>query len=138
MDEKGDEVPRGRASSVRRGVRAGKVLPKLTCAIAVCVALVVVVVLLVLLVLGGRTLRVSRLSCVRADFSRLPADDGPLESWLKAESGVVQHTVHIKREGKTIRVWFIMSQDIFNRPPHPDLAGACDSLGYSPRARLGL
>lgn len=87
---------------------------------------------LAVLVYSIGTIRASRLYCLRADFAHLPADDKRLEQWLKAQPGVVAHTVHLKRESGSLRAWFIMTQNLRGSPPVPDLSHACDSLGYTP------
>jgi hypothetical protein len=69
---------------------------------------------------------------MRAEYARMPADDLNLVQWLRAQPGVVEHTVHVKREGRVLRVWLMMMQDMRGSQPLPDLSRACDSLGYSP------
>src|SRR5262249_32657727 len=70
-------------------------------------------------------------------FASLPADDHRLEEWLRAQPGVVPHTVHVRREParhpNRLVVIFTMVRDGWGRPPFPDLEAACDELGYAGR-----
>jgi hypothetical protein len=79
-------------------------------------------------------LHVSRGYCVRAHFTVMPSDDRPLENWLKAQPGVVSHTVHAGRKDDDLHVMFIMSQTVTGNPPFPwqGLSDTCASLGYEP------
>ena len=79
-------------------------------------------------------LHVSRVYCVSAQFAQMPIDDEPLKDWLKAQDGVVAHTVVTKRLGGKLYVLFIMSQTFSGRPPFPDLSSKCAELGYGPPA----
>jgi len=77
---------------------------------------------------------VSRVFCVSAQFARMPVDDEPLKDWLKAQPGIIPHTVIAKRQGDMLYVRFIMSQTTSGKPPFPDLSNKCASLGYGPSA----
>jgi hypothetical protein len=72
--------------------------------------------------------------CVEVRFATAPADDRALCQWLKAQPGVVPHTVHIGREGPdkhVLRVMFIQSRNLAGNPPFPDLVPGCHALGYN-------
>lgn len=73
-------------------------------------------------------------------FGHLPPDDEPLTAWLAAQRGVVSHTVRVERVGddlQTVRVKFIMAQNLAGEPAIPDLNTACEKLGYgSPTDRF--
>jgi hypothetical protein len=79
-----------------------------------------------------RLIPMGRIYCLKAECAQMPANDERLEEWLKAQTGVVEDTIHIKREGRSLRVWFLMIQNSYDSPPMPDLSKACDSLGYKP------
>jgi hypothetical protein len=66
----------------------------------------------------------------RADFSALPPDDAALEGWLKEQAGVVPYTVHVMREGKTLKVLYTQVRNLANEPPRLDLNEACKNFGY--------
>jgi hypothetical protein len=76
-------------------------------------------------------LLVVHLYCVKAQYSRVPADDLGLDHWLKEQPGVVPHTVQISRERDMLHVVFIMVRNLRGQPSFPDLSQACDSLGYT-------
>jgi hypothetical protein len=65
-------------------------------------------------------------------YKKMPADDKALETWLKAQPGVLTHTVVIKRMPSDIVVGVMMEQNLAGEPPLPDLSKACEQLGYSP------
>ena len=65
---------------------------------------------------------------VRATFEALPADDSGLEAWLASQPGVVRTYVH--RDGRVMRVGWIMVQNLAYEPPEPDVRAALEMLGY--------
>jgi hypothetical protein len=77
-------------------------------------------------------MQISRVYRVAATYARMPADDKQLENWVKAQAGVVPHTVRAERIGNELRVSFLMSQTLSRNPPDPTLSEACERLGYVP------
>jgi hypothetical protein len=80
------------------------------------------------------TLHVSLIYRVEARFTSLPADDRGLCRWLKAQPGVVPHSVSVCRQGpdgKLVVASFIQSRTLSREPPFPDLDGGCAALGYA-------
>ena len=67
---------------------------------------------------------------VQAEFTQLPPNDEALESWFKLQSGVVEHTVHIERQGNVVHVMFITSRDLLGDPPFPNFQQQAATLGY--------
>lgn len=68
---------------------------------------------------------------IRVEFDTLPANDKPLEEWMKAQPGVVEHTVHVARNGNSVGMLWIMTQSIGPRgPPVPDFRTAFERFGY--------
>jgi hypothetical protein len=67
---------------------------------------------------------------VQANYDAMPADDKALETWIKTQPGVVEHTVLVQRDGHQLVAYFIMAQDLSGRPTFPDLDQACATLGY--------
>ena len=54
---------------------------------------------------------------------------------LKAQPGVVEHTVRVERAGTkdtVLKVHFIQSQNLLGKPGFPALNQACRDLGYGP------
>jgi hypothetical protein len=77
---------------------------------------------------------VSIVTCFDARFETMPPGDEALEQWLRAQPGVVKHTIWINRLGedkKTLEVSFIRSQNMAGHPPIPDLDTKCAELGYT-------
>lgn len=77
-------------------------------------------------------IRVAHHYRMHANYRHMPADDKALETWLKAQPGVVTHTVVIKRRPNDIAAWVMVDQHLSGEPPLPDLSNACEQLGYSP------
>ena len=67
---------------------------------------------------------------VRVQFADLPADDKEIESWLRAQPGVVDRTVFVGREGNVVQVLCIHVRDGLGNPPKPDILGAFERFGY--------
>jgi hypothetical protein len=69
---------------------------------------------------------------VEAEFTALPANDGPLEDWLRNRPGV--YLAHVQRQpvrgSWRLVVVFGMTRNGWGRPPLPDLEGKCAELGY--------
>jgi hypothetical protein len=90
-------------------------------------------------ILGGVALarkifHASLLCSVKSQFAQVPPDDSQLTQWIQSQPGVVGHTVIVTRIGsdrKTVRVNFIMDQNLAGEPPDPDLDAACERFGYS-------
>ena len=101
---------------------------------------VIAVLVLLVVILGGvqvvrKTLHTSGLYAVKSEFTQLPPDDSQLTEWIQSQPGIVGHTVIVKRVGsdrKTVRVSFIMDQNVAGERPFPDLETACERFGYSP------
>lgn len=87
-------------------------------------------VVLAILLYAISSIPASRGYSMKAEYSRLPADDQRLEAWLKVQQGVVARTVHVSRVGSIVRVHFIMVRNGRGRPSFPDLRGECESLEY--------
>ncbi len=71
--------------------------------------------------------------CLEARFETLPPDDEPLKAWLRAQPGIVPHTVAVGRfdpDEKLLVVMFTQVRNLANEPPLPDLDAACQRLGY--------
>jgi hypothetical protein len=90
-----------------------------------CAALIVL--LLVALWLATGFLRPSVGYTMCAEFASLPADDQALEQWLRKQPHV--HTVHAKRDGRTLEVFYIINRNRFQKLP--DVQAQCAVLGYS-------
>ncbi len=90
----------------------------------------VAVTVCAVLVHSVRLITVSWFYGVKATYSQVPVDDRQLEEWLKVQEGVVPHTVHVSREGNSLRVVFIQVRNGYGKPAIPDLPKACGSLGY--------
>lgn len=73
---------------------------------------------------------------LQAEFAELPADDAALEAWLKAQPGVIDRLVHVKRTGNAVGVIWMMTQTVGGEPPAPDLLAAFERLGYRGRVRV--
>jgi len=93
-------------------------------AIAVAASLGVVAYLFV------HTVHVSYGYMVKCEFSALPSNDSEIRRWLRVQPGVVAHTVVTFRTNSTLKLRFIMSQDLSRRPPFPKLDEQCQLLGY--------
>jgi len=96
--------------------------------------LLIVVTLLVIACSGvtyiGQLMPIGRVYSLKAQYSQMPADDSRFEVWLKAQEGIVSHTVHVSRDGNAVNLVFMMVHNGLGKPPFPDLSTACDSLGY--------
>ena len=66
---------------------------------------------------------------VCAEFASMPDDDEALERWLRNQPGVAGGTVHTKREGDRLEVFYIANLSRFQKSP--DLQAQCAVLGYS-------
>ena len=71
---------------------------------------------------------------VWAEFTIYPEDDVELRNWLRAQPGVVPHSVMICRIGPEpstrLLVAFTFVRDKFDETPTPDLDRQCQLLGY--------
>ena len=71
--------------------------------------------------------RVHEFMTLRAEYDSLPANDGPLMDWLRANPTLIRSSV--AREGNFLTIEFVMKD-----PPVPTTLGeilkACRSLGY--------
>jgi hypothetical protein len=70
---------------------------------------------------------------VEAEFTSLPADDHELEAWLKAQPGVVPHSVSVSRKQgapNVVVIGFVIVRPEWGNPPVPDMEAACARLGY--------
>lgn len=70
---------------------------------------------------------------LKSEFATLPADDAQFRQWLISQPGVIPHTVHIERigpKGTVLKVTFIHTRDMLNRPAFPAMDEACRNLGY--------
>lgn len=63
----------------------------------------------------------------RAEFKEMPADDIALENWIAAQPGVIK--VGCDRDESAIRIYWIMSQDLWLDPP-PDIRLEFERFGY--------
>lgn len=77
---------------------------------------------------GLQLIPVSRAYAVRAEFAELPADDRELEQWLCSQPGVVK--AFVERDGKALRVYWIMTQSLAGEPHPPALELAWERMGY--------
>jgi hypothetical protein len=70
---------------------------------------------------------------VEARFEKMPPNDKTLIEWLRAQPGVVSHTVAVGRfeDGKLLYISFIQSRSLAGQPPFPDLNGNIGRLGYT-------
>jgi hypothetical protein len=83
-----------------------------------------------------QTTYVSWLYCLEARFAELPADDGRLCEWLRAQPGVI--SAEAPRDGTLLRVTIHMGRNLAGEPPLPDLDAQCAAPGYrAPTARSG-
>lgn len=73
----------------------------------------------------------SRAYAVESQFSAAPSDDSGFDAWLKSQTGVVPHTVHVQRHDDVLVLTFIMTQNSWRNPPFPDVENAASRLGYS-------
>ena len=80
---------------------------------------------------GLHWIRVSRAYAVRAEFAHLPPNDERLVQWLSSQPGVVKALVDRDRRKPVIRVYWIMSQDLRNRPSAPKLSDNWVAFGYN-------
>jgi hypothetical protein len=103
------------------------VKPSLFCFASVAGAFIVIIAICA----GLRLIPASRGYVVRAEFADLPASDRKLEEWLRNQPGVVEHTAHVIRDGKALRVGWIMTQNGYRIPRTPDLQTAWLRMGYS-------
>ena len=63
--------------------------------------------------------------CVEAEFGELPDDDQLLTEWLRAQVGVVPHTVFVRRfgeNGRLLETGFIQVRTATGDPAFPVLA----------------
>jgi hypothetical protein len=70
---------------------------------------------------------------VESEFTLLPANDVRFQQCLKAQPGVVEHTVRVERAGTkdtTLKVHFIQSRNLLGKPDFPALDRACRDFGY--------
>jgi hypothetical protein len=68
---------------------------------------------------------------IRVDCESLPPDDEAIEQWLKTQPGIVERTATVHRDGKSVRMGWIMVQSIGPRkPPVPDIRAALERFGY--------
>jgi hypothetical protein len=67
---------------------------------------------------------------VKCDFAVMPFSDVEVRRWLRSQPGVVEHTVFTLRTNRTLKVRFIMSQDLTGHPTFPGLDEQCQVLGY--------
>ena len=96
--------------------------------------------LVALLVVGGiaggacyrlRQIQASIGYAIQVEFEQMPPDDEALGQWLKTQPGVVPNTAHVQRDGKSLRMWWIMTQSIGPRePPVPDFSAAFERFAY--------
>ena len=92
----------------------------------------------VLLAIGGITLvrhcvYASFAFCWEAEFANLPQDDRELEAWLKAQPGIVAHTVLAGRGGprkNLVKVLFVQTRNLAGEPKLPDLDSYCSEHAY--------
>ena len=63
-------------------------------------------------------------------FSQMPSDDNQLVAWLKQQPGVVEHTVHVERQGDSLHVIFIQVRNMARHPSLPLLDERVIQLGY--------
>ncbi len=103
------------------------VKPSLFCFASVAGAFIVIIAFCA----GLRLIPASRGYVVRAEFADLPASDRKLEEWMRSQPGVVAHTAHVIRDGKALRVGWIMTQNGYRIPRTPDLQTAWRRMGYS-------
>lgn len=66
---------------------------------------------------------------VCAEFASMPDDDEALEHWLRNQPDVAGGTVHAKREGQRLEVFYIINRSRLQKLP--DLQAQCVVLGYS-------
>ena len=68
-----------------------------------------------------------------ARFEKMPPTDKALIEWLRAQPGVVPHTVAVGRfeGGKLLYMSFIQVRHLAGQPPFPDLDGHVGELGYA-------
>jgi hypothetical protein len=66
---------------------------------------------------------------VVAEFAELPPDDAALQAWLKQQPGVAVVIVS-RPEPKKVVIHLLMSQNLHDKPPFPDVEKACAELGY--------
>jgi|GEM_PF-4073785 len=93
---------------------------------------IILIVALVSVVLGSITLiPASRMYSVESRFANGPTDDTQLVNWLKSQTGIVAHTVHIKRRTDMLVLEFVMPQNAWQSPPFPDVEQAALRFGYS-------
>ena len=94
------------------------------------------IILLLVLVLGegwwlAHKIKSSNGYNVQAEFAQLPPNDEALEEWLRQQPGVVEHAVHVERNGQNVRVFFIIVQNLRKQPPFPRLEEQAAVLGYA-------
>ena len=79
------------------------------------------------------TLNVSWIYSVEARFEKMPASDHALLMWLRAQPGIIAHTVSVDRldDGTQLRVTFLQVRNLAGEPPFPDLDGRVGSMGYA-------
>lgn len=88
--------------------------------------------MLVLLGLGGVGsalwfIRPSLGYTICADFKTMPDNDDSLEQWLLSQPRVAM--VHIERNGQTLKVFYIINRNRFEKLP--DVQRQCAHLGYA-------
>ena len=63
-------------------------------------------------------------------FSTMPPDDEQLAEWLKAQPGVVDHTVHFHRADDGLWLIYTQVRNLAGDPPPPDINRAATEFGY--------
>jgi len=79
------------------------------------------------------TLNKSSIYSVEARFEQMPASDRALITWLRAQPGVIAHTVGVERrdDGALLQVTFLQVRSLAGEPPFPDLDRRVGSFGYA-------
>lgn len=83
-------------------------------------------------VLLGVPVPVGREYHVFAEYQSVPMDPVPLERWLMARPGVLPGTVSVHILKGDVHAEFVMWRSLGGWPFFPNLAKACQSLGFTP------
>jgi hypothetical protein len=69
---------------------------------------------------------------VFAVYQSVPTDPVPLEKWLMAQNGIFPGTVSVHILKVDVHAEFVMWRSLGGWPFFPNLAKACQSLGFTP------
>ena len=76
----------------------------------------------------GKSVKISVGYGNRAQFAEYPPDDSALELWINEQPGCFK--AGIDRDPDAIRVYWIMSRDLFGNPQPPEIKSQFERLGY--------